>query len=83
VGHRILIVDDHPSFRASVRVLLESEGFTVVGEAPAVEKHVTPIFSKLSLSPTVEDHRRVLAVLAYLGAGDERSPWPRVDVRQG
>jgi DNA-binding NarL/FixJ family response regulator len=34
VGHSVLIVDDHPSFRASVRVLLESEGFTVVGEAP-------------------------------------------------
>jgi DNA-binding NarL/FixJ family response regulator len=33
VGHRVLIVDDHPSFRATARVLLESEGFTVVGEA--------------------------------------------------
>jgi DNA-binding NarL/FixJ family response regulator len=33
VGHRVLIVDDHPSFRASARVLLESEGFEVVGEA--------------------------------------------------
>jgi DNA-binding NarL/FixJ family response regulator len=29
----VLIVDDHPSFRASVRVLLEAEGFDVVGEA--------------------------------------------------
>jgi DNA-binding NarL/FixJ family response regulator len=34
VGHRVLIVDDHPSFRASARILLEAEGFTVVGEAP-------------------------------------------------
>jgi len=29
----VLIVDDHPSFRASARVLLESEGFQVIGEA--------------------------------------------------
>jgi CheY-like chemotaxis protein len=29
----VLVVDDHPSFRATARTLLESEGFVVVGEA--------------------------------------------------
>jgi len=33
VGHTVLIVDDHASFRASARLLLETEGFEVVGEA--------------------------------------------------
>jgi DNA-binding NarL/FixJ family response regulator len=37
----------------------------VVTEA-AVEKHVTGIFSKLGLGPTVTEHRRVLAVLTYV-----------------
>jgi DNA-binding NarL/FixJ family response regulator len=32
----------------------------------AIEKHVTGIFSKLNLPPATEDHRRVLAVLAFL-----------------
>src|SRR5262245_38366224 len=29
----ILIVDDHPSFRATARALLQAEGYTIVGEA--------------------------------------------------
>ena len=32
----------------------------------AVEKHVANIFAKLELWPTAHDHRRVLAVLAYV-----------------
>jgi DNA-binding NarL/FixJ family response regulator len=34
----------------------------------AVEKHVANILAKLRLPPSDEDHRRVLAVLAYLRA---------------
>jgi DNA-binding NarL/FixJ family response regulator len=33
VATRVLIVDDHPSFRAAARLLLEEDGFEVVGEA--------------------------------------------------
>jgi hypothetical protein len=34
----------------------------------AVEKHVRNIFTKLDLAPADADHRRVLAVLQWLGA---------------
>ena len=39
---------------------------TLVLTVGAVEKHVQSIMSKLELPPSPNDHRRVLAVLAYL-----------------
>jgi DNA-binding NarL/FixJ family response regulator len=54
---------------------LMAEGRTNVGIAKAlvvtpgaVEKHVTSIFGKLGLTAGDDDHRRVLAVLAFLRA---------------
>jgi DNA-binding NarL/FixJ family response regulator len=48
VAQRILIVDDHPSFRASARALLEAEGYQVVGEA---EDGQSALLLALSLQP--------------------------------
>ena len=42
-------------------------GQLVISEG-AAEKHITNILGKLDLPDTENDHRRVLAVLAYLDA---------------
>lgn len=42
----------------------------LVVSVAAVERHVTNILTKLQLTPTPEDHRRVLAVLLYLHSLD-------------
>ena len=44
----VLIVDDHPSFRANARALLEAEGFDVVGEA---EDGASALRAAAELSP--------------------------------
>lgn len=41
-----------------------------------VEAHIASIFSKLELQPAAEDHRRVLAVLAYLGRAGDKAVTP-------
>src|SRR3954452_14494963 len=46
----ILIVDDHPSFRATARRLLEIEGFLVLGEATDGASAIVEI---LRLAPDV------------------------------
>src|SRR5437016_13405164 len=63
-----------PREREVLELMAEGRSNQAIGERMfvtprAVEKHVTSIFSKLRLSGTSEDHRRVLAVLAFLKEG--------------
>jgi CheY-like chemotaxis protein len=46
----VLIVDDHPGFRAAARRLLELEGYVVVGEA---EDGMTALHAARELRPEV------------------------------
>jgi DNA-binding NarL/FixJ family response regulator len=62
-----------PREREVLALMAEGRSNTGVGlelgiSASAIEKHVKQIFAKLDLPPAGEDHRRVLAVLAYLGS---------------
>jgi DNA-binding NarL/FixJ family response regulator len=50
VSTRVLLVDDHATFRATARMLLESEGFEVVGEA---EDGESALVKSAALAPDV------------------------------
>jgi DNA-binding NarL/FixJ family response regulator len=69
---RASAVDDlSPREREVLELMAEGRSNAGIAEAlvlttGAVEKHVTSIFNKLRLAPSDSDHRRVLAVLAYL-----------------
>ena len=57
--------------REVLELMAEGRSNRAIGEQlvvteRAVEKHVTHVFEKLGLPPAPEDHRRILAVLAYL-----------------
>ncbi len=61
-----------PREREVLGLMAEGRSNAAVAEqlflsASAVEKHVSSIFAKLDLPPTEQDHRRVLAVLRWLG----------------
>jgi len=60
-----------PREREILALMAEGRSNTAIAERlgldpRTVEGHVRTIFSKLGLEPTLADHRRVLAVLAYL-----------------
>ena len=61
-----------PREQQVLRLMAEGRSNNGITEAlrvshSAVEKYVSNIFTKLDLPPTDTDHRRVLAVLKYLG----------------
>jgi DNA-binding NarL/FixJ family response regulator len=61
-----------PREREVLALMAEGRSNTAIARAlvvtdGAVEKHVKNIFTKLDLPPDEEQHRRVLAVLTYLG----------------
>jgi DNA-binding NarL/FixJ family response regulator len=60
-----------PRERETLELMAEGRSNHAISEVfgiseRAVEKNVTSIFGKLRLAPAADDHRRVLAVLAYL-----------------
>ena len=62
-----------PREREVLGLMAEGRTNTAIGRKlvisqGAVEKHISSIFTKLGLPPSEDDHRRVMAVLTWLGA---------------
>ncbi|WP_344427968.1 response regulator transcription factor [Pseudonocardia ailaonensis] len=62
-----------PREREVLGLMAEGRTNTAIGRElvitqGAVEKHISSIFTKLGLAPSGDDHRRVMAVLAWLRA---------------
>ena len=73
VARRGPLAELTPREREVLSLMAEGRSNAAIGSElviteSAVEKHVRRIFEKLDLSPSESDHRRVLAVLAYLRA---------------
>lgn len=77
MARSILIVDDHPSFRASARRMLEDCGYRVVGEAAdgaaalAAARELRPDLVLLDVHLPDSDGFEVAARLAELGVEAE------------
>ena len=71
--HRTDLLDElTPREREVLKLMAEGQTNSAIAErlvvtGGAVEKHVRNVFMKLGLPPTEQQHRRVLAVLTYLG----------------
>jgi DNA-binding NarL/FixJ family response regulator len=87
VAATVLIVDDHPPFRAIARAVLEAEGYTVVGEAAngrealAAAERLRPALVLLDVQLPDADGRdlvrRLPATRVVLVSGRERSSFGR------
>jgi DNA-binding NarL/FixJ family response regulator len=71
--HRDRVSELSPRERAVLELMAQGRtnkaiAANLVVTERAVEKHISSIFTKLDLPPSVEDHRRVLAVVHYLNS---------------